>query len=114
MLAVDDAIDENDESVTLGFGTLPNGVSKIQGTHTAKVTLGDNDTRGVVVSLERLRVTEGNSEDYTVVLRSEPTAAVTVQVTTDLAGTGPDGESDEPDVHGVGLGCGADGGGERS
>ena len=87
VLAVDDAIDEDDESVTLGFGTLPNGVSKIQGTDTAEVTLRDNDERGVVVSLERLRVTEGNSEDYTVVLRSEPTAAVTVQVTTDLAGT---------------------------
>ena len=87
VLAVDDAVDEDDESVTLGFGTLPNGVSKIPGTDTAEVTLRDNDERGVVVSLERLRVTEGNSEDYTVVLRSEPTAAVTVQVTTELAGT---------------------------
>ena len=87
VLAVDDAIDENDESVTLGFGTLPNGVSKVPDTDTAEVTLRDNDTRGVVVSPERLRVTEGNSEDYTVVLESEPTAAVTVQVTTDLAGT---------------------------
>ena len=79
--AVDDAVDDDGESVTLGFGTLPNGVVKIQGADTVSVTLVDNDTRGVVVSPEHLRVTEGNSEDYTVVLESAPTAAVTVEVT---------------------------------
>ena len=50
--AVDDAVDDDGESVTLGFGTLPNGVVKIQGADTVSVTLVDNDTRGVEVSTQ--------------------------------------------------------------
>ena len=80
--AVDDAVDDDGESVTLGFGRLPNGVVKIQGADTVSVTLVDNDARGVVVSKTALTVTEGGaSEVYMVVLGSEPTAAVTVEVT---------------------------------
>ena len=39
------------------------------------------------MSARRLRVSEGSSGHYTVVLKSAPTAAVTVRVTTDLGGT---------------------------
>ena len=79
LTATDDAVDEEDETVTLGFGTLPERVTP--GTQsTAILTLTDNDDRGVTVSPTKLEVTEGGSETYTVVLRSEPTDEVTVTV----------------------------------
>ena len=66
--ATDDEVDEEDETVTLGFGTLPERVTP--GTQsTAILTLTDNDTRAVTVSPTKLEVTEGGSESYTVVLR---------------------------------------------
>ena len=44
--------------------------------------------RAVTVSKTALTMTEGDSGSYTVVLATEPTAAVTVSVTNDLADTG--------------------------
>ena len=85
--AVDDAVDDEGESVTLGFGALPPGVTAGSVT-AAVVALEDNDERGVRVSKESMTVPEGGRGSYTVVLGSEPTAAVTVTVTTDLADTG--------------------------
>ena len=85
--AVDDAVDDEGESVTLGFGALPPGVTAGSVT-AAVVALEDNDERGVRVSKESMTVPEGGRGSYTVVLGSEPTAAVTVRVTTDLADTG--------------------------
>ena len=74
----------------------------------AVVALEDNDERGVTVLPASLTVTEGGAaENYTVVLGSEPTGAVTVSVTTDLADT-----SVRVDVHGGGLVHGPVGGGE--
>ena len=79
LTATDDAVDEEEETVTLGFGTLPERVTP--GTqNTAILTLTDNDDRGVTVSPTTLEVTEGGSETYTVVLTSEPTDDVTVAV----------------------------------
>ena len=78
--AVNDAVAEDDERVTLGFGELPERVTAGE-VRTVAVTLADNDERGVVVSPERLTVREGGSASYTVVLGSEPTAAVTIEVT---------------------------------
>ena len=78
--ATDDEVDEEDETVTLGFGTLLERVTP-GAQNTAILTLTDNDTRAVTVSPTKLEVTEGGSETYTVVLRSEPTDDVTVAVT---------------------------------
>ena len=69
---VDDAVDEEDETVTVGGSVT--GLTVI-GTELA---IGDDDTRGVEVSPTSLRVPEGGSESYTVVLRSSPTGPVTV------------------------------------
>ena len=46
----------------------------------AKVTVNDNDTRGLVLNPTSLAVNEGSSADYTVKLATKPTAAVTVTV----------------------------------
>ena len=50
------------------------------------VTIAENDTAGVAVSAGALRVPEGGSGSYTVVLESEPGGEVTVRVTV-AAGT---------------------------
>ena len=78
--AVDDRVDDDGESVTLGLGTLPAGVTE-GSPATTMVTLVDNDERGVEVEPRELTVTEaGAGESYTVVLETEPTGAVTVAV----------------------------------
>ena len=46
-----------------------------------ELTITDDDTRGVTVSESSLVIDEGTSETYTVVLDSQPTANVTVEVT---------------------------------
>ena len=82
VMAVDDRVAENGESVTLGFGDLPEGVTAVSGADTVSVALSDNDERGVLVSKAALTVTEGDAAvTYTVVLSSQPTAVVTVEVT---------------------------------
>ena len=79
LTATDDAVDEEEETVTLGFGTLPERVTP--GTqNTAILTLTDNDARGVTVSPTKLEVTEGGSDGYMVALTSQPTDDVTVTV----------------------------------
>ena len=94
LTATDDAVDEEDETVTLGFGTLPERVTP--GTqNTAILTLTDNDTRAVTVSPTELRVTEGGSDGYMVALTSQPTDDVTVAVTVP---EGTDVSVDEPSL----------------
>ena len=75
--ATDDDIDDDGESVALGFGAMPDGVTA--GT-TATVTITDDDTAGVTVSKTALTIDEGGSGTYTVVLDTEPTANVTVAI----------------------------------
>ena len=75
--ATGDDIDDDGESVALGFGTMPDRVSA--GT-TATVSITDDDTAGVTVSESTLEIDEGGSANYTVVLDSEPTADVTVAI----------------------------------
>ena len=75
--AAADDIDDDGESVALGFGTMPDRVSA--GT-TATVSITDDDTAGVTVSETALSIDEGGSGTYTVVLDSEPTADVTVAI----------------------------------
>ena len=77
--AADDDIDDDGESVALSFGALPEGVAA-GSRATASVTLTDDDVRGVTVSVADLSLYEGGSDTYTVVLTSEPTADVTVDL----------------------------------
>ena len=102
---VDDAIDEDDETVRVA-GAAP-GLEVTPAT----VTIEDDDMRGIAVSTEALTVPEGGDATYTVALRSQPTGPVTVSAG---AGSrlefGRDGVRGA-DVHRVGLGPGADGDG---
>ena len=75
--AEDDAVDDDGESVRLGFGALPD---RVVGGGSATVTLTDNDERGVTVSPTELSVTEGGNKLYTMVLKSEPTGPVNITV----------------------------------
>ena len=76
--ATGDDIDDDGESVALGFGALPTGVTA--GT-AATVSIDDDDMAGVTVSETALSVDEGGSAAYTVALDTEPTGDVTVTVT---------------------------------
>ena len=75
--ATDDAVDEDDERVALGFGTLPAGVTAGSPSGVT-VTLADDDARAVTVSETALAIDEGASGWYTVGLTSQPTADVIV------------------------------------
>ena len=79
---VDDDVDEADESV-LVTGTGPGvAVSPMRG---LRVTIVDDDVRGVAVTPANLVVPRGRSNRYQVVLTSRPTATVTVEVSSDNA-----------------------------
>ena len=60
-----------------GYGNVANS--------TVAVTVDDNDERGITVSESTLTVAEGASGSFTVVLDAEPTASVTVGLTSDNA-----------------------------
>ena len=77
--ATDDAVDEEDEMVTLGFGTLPPRLTAGT-TSQAAVTITDDDSRGLMLSATSLAVNENASGTYTVELSSQPTTNVTVTV----------------------------------
>ena len=77
---VDDAIDDDGERVRLALGApLPHLVAN-GNTTAATVSITDNDTRGVTVRPTSLRIDEGETGEYTVVLTSEPTRDVTVTI----------------------------------
>ena len=86
---VDDAIDEDDETVSVS-GTAPASGLTVTGT---EVTITGDDERGVTVRPTTLTMNEGSNGTYEVVLDSEPTAAVTVTVNapsgTDVSATPP-------------------------
>ena len=77
---VDDAVDEDDETVTVTGTTAVAGLTVT--TPLPAVTITDDDTRGVAVSETALTVTEEDAAGagYTVVLESQPTGDVTVTV----------------------------------
>ncbi len=80
LVAVDDDVDDDGETVVLGLGALPAMVNAGDRT-TATVTLTDNDERGVIVSVSELAIPEGDAGSYSVALRSGPTGTVTIDVT---------------------------------
>ena len=77
--AIQDDVDDDDESVRLRFGTLPPAVS-LGTTTQATVSITDDDGAGVSVSESSLTIAEGSSGTYTIVLDSQPTADVTVTI----------------------------------
>ena len=71
-------MDDDGESVLLGFGTLPTGVSLgINGESTVNIT--DDDVPSVTVRYEQASYTvgEGSSVDVTVILSADPERSVT-------------------------------------
>ena len=75
---VNDTTDEANGSVKV---TVNEGSGYTVGDpESAKVTVNDNDTRGLVLNPTSLTVNEGSSADYTVKLATKPTAEVTVTV----------------------------------
>ena len=77
--AADDDIDDDGESVKFELGATLLLVTP--GTTTAAtVSITDYDTRGITVAPTSLRINEGGTGPYTVVLDSEPTANVTVTI----------------------------------
>ena len=79
--ADDDTQDDDDETVELGFGTLPPGVSE-GSPGTAIVTIADNDDPAVTVSFGSAisTVTEGWTVDVLVTLSADPERTVTIPV----------------------------------
>ena len=78
--AIDDAVDESGETLTLGFGTPPEGVT-VGATAETVVRFGDDDSRGILLTPDELAVTEGGgAATYTVQLTSQPTSGVTLTV----------------------------------
>jgi hypothetical protein len=78
---IDDSIDEGNETFTLSLAS--SGSSAVLGTTTsATVTILDDDTAGVTISSPSVDVSEdGTTDSYTVVLTSQPTSNVEVDIT---------------------------------
>ena len=79
--ATDDAIDDDGESVQLGFGVLPTGVST-GGTATSTVSITDNDAPDVDVQFDAsaYTVAEGGTQTVTVTLSADPERTVTIPI----------------------------------
>ena len=90
-VATDDSVDDDDESVLLGFGTLPAGVSA-GSPATATVNITDNDVPAVTVRYEQgsYTVGEGSSVVVKVILSADPERSVTIPISR----TNQDGATD--------------------
>jgi len=78
---VDNQIDEDDKYLVVTLGTPSN--AGLGSPSVYLFTIVDDDTAGVTLSQTSLTLTEGASTGYTVVLESEPTAPVTIELTPD-------------------------------
>ena len=83
-----DLIDDDNETVTLGFGTMPDPRVSAGTPGEATVTINDDDTADILFSPLEPAVTEADPSggEYAVTLATEPTVEVTVTITGD-AGT---------------------------
>ena len=91
--ATQDTDDDDDESVLLGFGTLPTGVSLgTNGESTVNIT--DDDVPSVTVRYEQASYTvgEGNSVDVKVILSADPERTVTIPISRTNQGGATDGD----------------------
>ena len=91
--ATDDSVDDDDESVLLGFGTLPTGVSA-GSPATATVNITDDDVPTVTVRYEQASYTvgEGSSVDVKVILSAVPERSVTIPISRTNQGGATDGD----------------------
>ena len=89
--ATQDTIDDDGESVQLGFGVLPTGVST-GGTATSTVSITDDDVPSVTVSFgsAAYTVAEGGTVEVTVTLDPDPERMVTIPITKANQGTASD------------------------
>ena len=104
VMAVDDRVDDDGESVELSLGTVPETFAA-GSPGRATVSLEDDDVRGLAAPAA-VAVLEGGSASYLVALESEPTGTVRVSVASGWRG---DGESRGAGVRGGRLGHGAAG-----
>ncbi len=85
VIPVDDTLDDDGESLQLGFGDLPAGVT-VGAVAMTTVTIQDDDeppvVPGVRLSTERLTLVEGASAQVTVRLTTRPISRVQVQFRT--------------------------------
>ena len=79
--ATDDLIDDDDEGVTVRFGTMPDPRVSAGATSEIALTIDDNDTAGVLFSPTALTVDEEDDAEYGVTLATEPTENVSVTLT---------------------------------
>ena len=88
-MAVDDTEDDDDETVELGFGTLPPNVSE-GSPSTTVVAIVDNDDPAVTVSFDSATyaVDEGWTVDVVVRLNVDPERTVTIPVQASPAASG--------------------------
>ena len=81
-VAVDDTVDDDDEGVTIGFGTLPDGVSA--GTSDEiTISIDDNDVPEVTVSFAKSSYTVDESDDTTTSGVEEHKVTVKVKLSAD-------------------------------
>ena len=83
--AAQDTVDDDGESILLGFGTLPGGITATTGQAAATtVSIRDDDDPQVTVSFGAATYTaaEGSTATVTVTLSADPERTVEVQITT--------------------------------
>ena len=80
--AVQDTVDDDNESVTIGFGSLPNAVA-VGATSETAVSINDDDVPSVTVSFESAAysVEEGDEVEVKITLSVDPERQVVVPIT---------------------------------
>ena len=88
-----DSDNDNGESVKLGFGALPTGVSAGT-TNEATVSITDDDLPSVTANFEQASytVSEGDAVDVTVTLSEDPEQSVTIPLSTTNQGGASDSD----------------------
>ena len=91
--ATQDVVDDDEESVVIGFGTLSDGVSE-GGAGNTTVNIRDDDDPAVVVSFgsSAHSVAEGGTVEVTVTLSADPERTVTIPMTKVNQGTASDAD----------------------
>ena len=75
----DDFHDNDPTTATVSFGTLPDRVSE-GATDETVISVTDDETRGIEMTANSATVVEGGTTTYTIRMKSEPTADVTITV----------------------------------
>ena len=78
--AVQDDVDDDDESMKLAFGTIPDARVSAGPTRETTVSITDDDTAGVAIEPTALSVLASRSNEYAVRLDTQPTGEVSVTI----------------------------------